>query len=52
MIRYLKAEEKERCRVLWREAFPDDSEPFTDYYFEEKMKDNRVIVCEDRKSVV
>lgn len=52
MIRYLKAEEKERCRVLWREAFPDDSEPFTDYYFEEKMKDNRVIVCEEDSRIV
>ena len=46
MIRYLEAEEKERTRDLWREAFRD-SETFIDYYYKEKMKDNRVLVCEE-----
>ena len=32
MIRYLEAEEKERTKDLWREAF-HESEPFIDYYF-------------------
>ena len=43
MIRYLETEEKGRCLDLWREAFPEDSTEFCDYYFKEKMKDNRVL---------
>lgn len=46
MIRYLKQQEKERCRLLWEEAFPEESKSFNDYYFQEKMKDNRVLVRE------
>ncbi|MBQ7795191.1 MAG: GNAT family N-acetyltransferase [Lachnospiraceae bacterium] len=46
MIRYLEQEEKGRTRELWEEAFPDDSKSFVDYYYEEKMKDNRVLVFE------
>lgn len=46
MIRYLEQEEKERTRELWEEAFPDDSKSFVDYYYKEKMKDNRVLVFE------
>ena len=44
MIRYLETEEKGRCLELWREAFPEDSTEFCDYYFKEKMKDNKVLV--------
>ena len=51
MIRYLETEEKERTRDLWREAF-HDSETFTDYYYKEKMKDNRVLVCEEEGKIV
>ena len=51
MIRYLEAEEKERTRDLWREAFRD-SETFIDYYYKEKMKDNRVLVCEEDGKIV
>ena len=43
MIRYLETEEKGRCLDLWREAFPEDSTEFCDYYFKEKMKDNRYL---------
>lgn len=52
MIRYLEAAEKERTRPLWNEAFPEDSEPFCDYYYKEKMKDNRVLVCEENGRIV
>lgn len=52
MIRYLETEEKGRCRELWKEAFPEDSESFLGYYFEEKMKDNRALVCEDGGEIV
>lgn len=44
MIRYLKDGEKKICRELWEEAFSEDSREFGDYYFEEKVKDNRVLV--------
>ncbi len=47
MIRYLENEEKNICRGLWNEAFPEDSDEFCDYYFTEKTKDNRIIVCEE-----
>ena len=49
MIRYLETEEKGRCLDLWREAFPEDSTEFCDYYFKEKMKDNRVLVREEKR---
>lgn len=52
MIRYLEPEEKGRARALWREAFPEDSESFGDYYFEEKTKDNRILVCEEDGRIV
>lgn len=47
MIRYLDKEELGRCRALWREAFPDDSEEFTSYYFDRKINKSRVLVKED-----
>ena len=52
MIRYLETEEKGRCLDLWREAFPEDSTEFCDYYFKEKMKDNRVLVREENGEIV
>lgn len=47
MIRYLNGEEKLKSRELWEEAFPEDSRSFDDYYFAEKLKDNRILVRED-----
>ncbi|MCI8511632.1 MAG: GNAT family N-acetyltransferase [Lachnospiraceae bacterium] len=52
MIRYLKAEEKNRCLKLWREAFSEDSDAFCDYYFKEKTRDNRVLACEEDGRIV
>lgn len=51
MIRYLKNEEKPKCRKLWEEAFPEDSKAFDDYYFTEKTKDNRVLVLEEEGEI-
>lgn len=51
MIRYLETEEKARTRGLWREAF-HDAESFIEYYYKEKMKDNRVLVCEEDGNIV
>lgn len=41
--RYLTGAEKLLSRDLWEEAFPEDSREFDDYYFREKLKDNRVL---------
>lgn len=50
MIRYLTAEERPLCRDLWEEAFPEDSHSFDDYYFTEKVKENRILaVCQEEK---
>ena len=52
MIRYLEQEEKGRTKELWKEAFSEDSLSFVDYYYEEKMKDNRVLVFEREGQIV
>lgn len=44
MLRYLARTEKGLCRELWEEAFPEDSQSFDDYYFSEKLKENRILV--------
>lgn len=43
MLCYLTKAEKGLCRELWEEAFPDDSQSFKEYYFSEKLKDNRIL---------
>lgn len=47
MIRYLDNQEKSLTKDLWREAFPEDSEDFLDYYDQEKMSENQVLVREE-----
>lgn len=47
MIEYLEGEHKQQCRKLWEEAFPEDSREFCDYYFREKIKDNRILALTD-----
>lgn len=37
--------------MLWEEAFPEDSRSFDDYYFEEKLKDNRILALCDNGRV-
>lgn len=49
MIRYLAEGEKENCRWLWQEAFPEDSEGFLEYYYRWKTADNRILVKENEK---
>ena len=44
MIRYLDNREKGLTKELWREAFPEDSEDFLDYYDHEKMKENHLTI--------
>ena len=42
MIRFLTPEEKLNTKALYREAFPQDSRSFVEYYYREKTKTNRV----------
>lgn len=51
-MRYLKEEEKWKSRDLWEEAFPEDSREFDDYYFREKIKNNRIIVKEEAGRII
>ena len=51
-VRYLPDGEKNRTRELWTEAFPEDSRQFLDYYYSEKMRDNRVLVKEGNGRIV
>ena len=49
MIRYLEKEEFERYLPLWREAFPEDSEPFLTYYYRKSRENSRILVKEDEQ---
>ena len=41
-VRKLETEEHGMTRFLYEEAFPEDSQAFTDYYYTEKTKNNQV----------
>lgn len=43
-IRYLQQEEKADSRALYELCFPEDTKKFTDYYYKEKCRDNRIAV--------
>lgn len=47
MMDYLRQEEKPETIALWREAFPEDSSRFLDYYYQEKTTDNRILAIRD-----
>jgi predicted acetyltransferase len=47
MIRFLSQEEKGKTRPIYEECFPYDSKEFVDYYYQEKIKDNEIIVMEE-----
>lgn len=51
MISYLNNQNKQECRKLWEEAFPQDSQSFIDYYFSEKIKDNRILVLKEEAEI-
>lgn len=46
-IRNLGQGEKKNTRALYEEVFPEDSDAFVDYYYEEKIKDNIIYVAEE-----
>lgn len=52
MVKYLNEKEKQWSRELWREAFWEDSREFADYYYREKVKDNRILAECDNERVL
>lgn len=46
-VRKLKTEEHILTRPLYEEAFSEDSQSFTDYYYTEKTADNQIYVLEE-----
>lgn len=45
MVRYLEQSEKQKIRPLYQACF-DDMEEYCDYYFEKRLPQNEVAVCE------
>ena len=43
MIKYLEENEKSLTKSLYKEAFFEDSQSFVGYYYDEKLKDNRIL---------
>lgn len=48
-IRYLKQEEKRNTRRMYEAVFSEDSKAFADYYYEWKIRDNRIAVMESEE---
>ena len=46
-IHYLKQEEKQNTRGMYESVFAEDSGEFVDYYYQWKIRDNRILVMED-----
>ncbi len=51
-IRYLEKEEKKKALALWSQAFFEDSEEFKNYYFTEKIRENRILVKEEDGQII
>lgn len=49
---YLPDEDKGETERLYHDCFPEDSQSFTDYYYTEKMKKNRVLVKKDSGLII
>ena len=45
-MRYLTQGEKENSRRLYECCFPEDSQKFVDYYYQEKCRENEIAVIE------
>lgn len=41
---YLSGLEADETKRLWHDCFPEDSQAFIDYYYEEKAKDNQLLI--------
>ena len=49
MVKEIREEECLSLKPLWERVFSEDSQEFTDYYFEEKVKRNHAFVIEKDK---
>ena len=49
---YLPEDEKERSKGLYKEAFPEDTEKFIDYYYTCKTRDNQILALEQDGELV
>lgn len=47
MLTYLSGEEKLETRELWEQIFDEDSASFLDYYYSEKIRDNRILAIRE-----
>lgn len=52
MIRYLGQEEKEKSKELWRQAFPEESEAYTEFYYRQAVRDNQILAEEEGGRVI
>lgn len=51
MIRYLQEDEKRRSEILYREAFPEDSDAFVEYYYSYAARENKILVMEQSEEI-
>lgn len=51
-IRCLEQEEKKKTREMYERIFPEDSKAFVDYYYDWKVRDNRIAVMESAKQEI
>ena len=51
-LRYLPREEKSLSRALYEAVFSEDTERFVDYYYQYKIKDNRILTLWEEEKLV
>ena len=51
-MRYLTQGEKENSRRLYECCFPEDSQKFVDYYYQEKCRENEIAVIEENGKII
>lgn len=51
-VRALAGDEKKETISLWKSCFPEDSREFMDYYYEEKTRDNQILVKEENGEIL
>lgn len=52
MIRYLGQEEKENSKELWRQAFPEEREAYTEFYYRQAVWGNQILAEEEDGQVL
>lgn len=52
MMHYLNNQEKKRSEGLWAEVFTEDSAKFREYYYREKIRDNKILAIEKEGEIV